>query len=944
MNHWLKPMALWAVLLAPVLILLAAADRLEITWRQPAKLAWLWTLPVLTLLFLWALARRERLASLFVQSRLLPDLGAAFSPQRQWLRMGIVLLALASVFLALARPRWGTEKVRSQQSTLDIVVAMDTSASMLASDLRPTRLEHAKLAAKELKRVALAERFALVPFAGTAFLQCPLTSEEEVFRQNVEVVRVGIIPQEGTSLAQVIATAQKAFVDEPEHHRVLVIFSDGEDHEGEAVEAARKAAKEGLKIFTIGVGTAAGDVMAIRQCGACNTLNLPEARTCEKCNALLGESEYLRDVNGAVAHTRLEETLLREVAAAGGGFYLPLQGTQTMQTLYKNGLAPLAESEDTGSVEMAVARDRYRWPLSAAAVLLLLEMFISTRRRNAGATSITPLTALIVGMFFVPAAQASPVDLYREKKFSEATEAFETLIKQSKQHTHLLHFNAGSAAFQTGDYQTALRHFNTALEAEDLALQQRAFFNLGNTHHQLGVMETTLEKRIVRWDEAAQYFSAAQKLDPKDKDAAANSATIQILLRRELDKLLTLDSPLAIGTVSAMRKKDAVLLSIHPPDEKAMPERPYWRLLVLDEYRNGVASISPRLAAMDSTGLHGTYHSAHGNREPAEEDPLVGEWRFQLEPMVTKHLPAPGPFETITLQTRRPYHYNNTVLHGRLAQLPVKAVRYQMTDPYGSQHVAAAPADRPLTEPPPLQREGYPWTTLDLDLTPVERRELQAIVAQVLNGQTLDVEAFGEAAMAWLHKQHPFSEESKVAAGTGDPVLRWMKSRDPGHSDLFAFAFQMLARAAGNPSRVVCGMVGAEFMQAEKRHVVRYKNIHVWNEIFTGTYWQRIDPIPPDKQSPPQSGDGQKPPPPNGQPQDPPGQSPNQPNGEPRNNGENPPQEGNKPDKGDTKLTPGEARELLEASRDQEKPLIFPPGGNELGKRPPPPRRPLKNW
>ncbi len=949
MTRWLKPLALWAALLAPVWMLLGMSGRLGLSWKQPARLQWLWVLPLLGVLFLWALSRRERLCALFVQARLLPDLAGAISPARQWLRMGLLLLALSAVLLAWARPRWGTETVRSQQSTLDIVVALDTSASMLAADARPTRLEHAKLAAKELKRAAIAERFALIPFAGTAFLQCPLTTEEEVFRQNVEVVRVGIIPQEGTSLSQVIATAQKAFVDEPEHQRVLVIFSDGEDHEGEALEAARKAAAEGLKIFTIGVGTVAGDVMSIRPCAHCDTQNLPEARTCERCHALLGEAEYLRDASGAVAHTRLEEALLRDIAQAGGGFYLPLRGEQTMQSLYKNGLAPLAESEDTGSVELAVARERYRWPLAAAMLLLLLELFIPTRRRTpAAAASPSALTPAAVAalLLLAPWAHASPATLYRDKKFAEAAAAYEAQLKDPKQAArfpHLIHYNAGTAAFQSGDYHTALRHFTAALEADDLALQQRAFYNLGHTHHQLGVLETKVEGRIARWDEALQHFGAAHRLDPADKEAAANHATLHKKLAQELAKIPMVASPLALGTIPAMRKKDAVLLTIHPPEGSPPPDRPYWRMLVLDEYRQGAARVSESLAALDSSALRGTYRSAHGNREPAEEDAWAGEWRFQLEPLASAHLPAPGPFETLTLQSPRPFQYNNTALHGRLAQVPVKPVRYQLLDPFGSQQISMADADRPLTETPPAQAEGYPWTTLELDLTPAERRELTAMVAQVLNGQTLDVAAFAEAAMAWLHRQHPLAEESRLPSGEGDPVLRWMKTREPGASDLFAFAFQLLSRASGNPARVVCGMVGADHVAAQKRHVAHYKHLHVWNEVFTGTHWLRVDPAPPDKNSQPQNGEGNTPPPPNGQPQNPNGQSPNTPQGEPQPGGQQPP-EGNKPEPGDSKLTPNEARELLEASRDQEKPLVFPPGGSELGQRSRPPRRLLKNW
>src|SRR5439155_24704956 len=170
---------------------------------------------------------------------------------------------------------------------LDVIVAIDISKSMMAEDVAPNRLARAKLAALDLKRLAKTDRVGLIAFAGSAFLQCPLSFEDEAFRQSVNALDVNIIPQGGTALAEAIQTAQAAFKDKTDNHKVLVIYTDGEDHDGHAVEAAKSAAKEGMRIFTVGVGSANGEL-----------LRTTDAR---------GRSDYIKDEQGNVVKSHLED-------------------------------------------------------------------------------------------------------------------------------------------------------------------------------------------------------------------------------------------------------------------------------------------------------------------------------------------------------------------------------------------------------------------------------------------------------------------------------------------------------------------------------------------------------------------------------------------------------------------------------------------------------------
>src|SRR5438128_7126825 len=218
------------------------------------------TVPLLAWFLWWAWRKRQTLIAQFVQSRLLAQLTVGVSPLRQKIRLALVVFAVACALLALARPQWGFDWEEAKQRGLDIVVAIDTSRSMLAEDVRPNRLARAKLAALDLMKLAKSDRLALVPFAGAAFLQCPLTLDDQAFLQSVDALEVGIIPVGGTALTEAIETAQTAF-KEGENFKILVLFTDGEDHDSGALAAAEKAAKAGLKVFTIGLGTANGELL-----------------------------------------------------------------------------------------------------------------------------------------------------------------------------------------------------------------------------------------------------------------------------------------------------------------------------------------------------------------------------------------------------------------------------------------------------------------------------------------------------------------------------------------------------------------------------------------------------------------------------------------------------------------------------------------------------------
>ncbi len=319
--------------------------------------------PAMVAFFWWSARQRRQLMGQFIQDRLLSGLTVGLSTGRRKLRLAALVLAVVCLILTLARPQWGFEWEKAQLRGLDIVVAIDTSKSMAAQDIAPNRLERAKLAALDLMKAAKSDRLGLVAFAGTAFLECPLTIDDGAFEQSVQALNVHIIPEGGTAIAQAIETALQAF-KQGENYKVLVLFTDGEDHDSGALDEAKKAAKAGLRIYTVGVGTAEGDLLRV---------------TDEQ-----GHTDYVRDAQGNVVKSHLNEALLRQIADVTKGGYLHLQGAAGIDALYKEGPARLPKSEHEARL-LKRYHERFEWPLGAAILLLMAEELFPERKKARGA-------------------------------------------------------------------------------------------------------------------------------------------------------------------------------------------------------------------------------------------------------------------------------------------------------------------------------------------------------------------------------------------------------------------------------------------------------------------------------------------------------------------------------------------------------------------------------
>jgi len=274
-------------------------------------------------------------------------------------------LILASIFFiitAFVQPQWGYHWQKLKRKGVDIIIALDTSKSMLADDVKPNRLDSAKRQIKDLLKVLTGDRVGLVTFAGTSFLQCPLTLDYGAFRMFLDFVDTNTMPQGGTDIGSAIREALNAFEKGSKKHRAVIIITDGEDNENRAEAAAKQAKLQGVPIYLVGIGSKEGSPIPIVD---------------EK-----GSKVYLKDNNGNIVLSKLDNIVLGKIALITGGAYISGEGAGTaLRKIYKERISKL-KKKTLESKRKRIYENRYQWPLSIALILLLAEGLISEKKKN----------------------------------------------------------------------------------------------------------------------------------------------------------------------------------------------------------------------------------------------------------------------------------------------------------------------------------------------------------------------------------------------------------------------------------------------------------------------------------------------------------------------------------------------------------------------------------
>lgn len=442
--------------------------------------------------------RRRRLAALFDRDTL-PH-GLRRLGRLRFLKDILLSGSVALMLLALARPQWGRRIDESPREGRDIVLAVDVSLSMLAEDLPPNRLERVRSELSAFLDGLGGDRVGLVVFAGKAYLQCPLTLDHGAVRMYLDLLDPALVPVPGTALADAIREASRAFEPSERQHKVLILLTDGEDHEGGAIEAARQAAAEGVIFHVVGVGSAAGEPIPLRDA---------EGR-------LVG---YKKDRQGRVVTTRLNEPLLKTVAETGGGRYIRAgQDAAGLRSL----LAEIGHMDRKTFAGLRVSRyeERFAWFLVPGILLFL-------------AAVAWPEGRLVLSVLLVLLPASLPADtaglnnkanrLYARGRVEEALRLYEEALAKSgpktgRDRTAVLRHNIATAWLRLGDTEKALESYTKAFDAQRPKVRAAARYGAGLAHLRRGDRDAALRE-----------FIETLKIDPSDRDA---KRALEYLLRQ----------------------------------------------------------------------------------------------------------------------------------------------------------------------------------------------------------------------------------------------------------------------------------------------------------------------------------------------------------------------------------------------------------------------------
>lgn len=469
---------------------------------EPSSFVFFILLPVMILIFIWGHSeRRKQIALLgnpaFLEARLMPE----YSASKGRVAVALILLAVTFSVLALVRPQWGEEKKKIERKGVDLIFLLDTSLSMLAEDVKPNRLQKSKMEIRNIIQKLQGDRVGMVAFAGTSFLQCPLTLDYSAFLLFVDSIGTGYIPTPGTSLSEAIHMGLRAFPEESRKYRAMIVFSDGEDHEGGIKEALDVAKKAGVRIYTLGTGTPEGEPIPLRSAEGGKSI-----------------SGYKKDREGQVVMTRLDQDLLTEIARETGGLYFQATAGEREVGLVLKHLESLGERQLKERL-FTEREDHFQLFLVIAFLLLIGELCLGNKKSLKTAALVFPLIAF----FFLTAwidSSSSLVEkgnrLVKEKKYQSAVENYrKAQIKRPKE--PVVRYNLGTALYELYDYREAERELEQALSlAKDAPTQAKALYNYGNAQYRLG-----------NFDPAIEAYKKTLDLDPKDQDAKYNLEFLQ---------------------------------------------------------------------------------------------------------------------------------------------------------------------------------------------------------------------------------------------------------------------------------------------------------------------------------------------------------------------------------------------------------------------------------
>ncbi|MBF1576300.1 MAG: VWA domain-containing protein [Prevotella shahii] len=469
-------------------------------FEDPIYLWLLLLVPVLVLVALLGHRKRKKQLKAFGDPELLKDLMPDVSAYRPWVKLGLAVFAFALLVVMLARPQMGTKITHEKRNGIEAVIAIDVSNSMMAQDVVPSRLEKSKLLIENLVDHFTHDRIGLVVFAGDAFVQLPITTDyvsAKMFLQNIDP---SLVATQGTDIAKAINLSMRSFSQQKDIGKAVIVITDGEDHEGGALEAAKAANDKGVRVFILGIGSTKGAPIPLQEGG------------------------YLTDRSGQTVLTALNETMCKEIAQAGKGTYIHVDNTNDAQEKLNDELAKLQRA-DTQAVIYSEYGEQFQAVCIIVIILLIAEILIldikNPKLRNIHLFgSKKPMTMLL--LLIVPTLAFAQSDrhfirtgnkLYRNQNYPKAEVEYRKAMSQNGSNAHAV-YNLGNALMMQQKDSAAIVQLENAGKMEaNKTRKAMAYHNIG-----------TICQRHQLYGDAIKAYEEALRNNPNDNETRYNLA------------------------------------------------------------------------------------------------------------------------------------------------------------------------------------------------------------------------------------------------------------------------------------------------------------------------------------------------------------------------------------------------------------------------------------
>jgi tetratricopeptide (TPR) repeat protein len=482
-------------------------------FEHPEYLWFLLLIPVLVAGYFFIHSLRRKQLQRFVHEALIAQLAPEVSTAMRMIKHSLLLLALACLILTIANPQVGTRLEEVKREGIDLFIALDVSLSMKSEDIRPSRLEKAKRDVSELLRKLSGDRVGMIVFAGDAFVQFPLTADYAAADLFLSAIDVDAVPIPGTMIGSAVEVALRSFSKDAPTQKAIVIVSDGENTEGDVLGAVEEAKNKNVRIYSVGMGTTdGGPIPVYNQSG--------------------DRVDYKRDQSGSIVLSKLDETMLQQIASTTGGTYhRATSGGNEIDDIFKE-LSSL-EKVEFGTKQVTGYETRYQYPLAVALLFLIIEVMVSERRGKLAARlkKFLPGVAVVI-VFALLSLRASAQTVrsyisegnhaYVKERHTDAEVEYKKALEKDPKSKEAK-FNLGNSYYKQQRFDEALRAYGNSGPAMKSS-EERAgtYYNMGNTLY-----------RENKFQEAVNAYKQSLRVNPDDNDARYNLQMARIKLKQQ---------------------------------------------------------------------------------------------------------------------------------------------------------------------------------------------------------------------------------------------------------------------------------------------------------------------------------------------------------------------------------------------------------------------------